>query len=121
MKILSGNLKDKDINFNCRRCNANFILESRDDFHIISWKYKPINRDVICDCDVRIPEYAINCPVCGYEEYIGLDPMDCGEDFNKVLIRNIYADIIFNRKDWKERYKTEVKQVKNLLRGGINV
>ena len=37
MKILSGNLRDKDINFNCNRCNANFNLESRDDFYIRNW------------------------------------------------------------------------------------
>lgn len=110
MKILSGNLRDKDINFNCGCCNANFNLETRDDFCIRNWKYKPINRDGICDYNIRIPEYSIICPVCGYETYIGLDPMDCGEDFNKVL--NVYADIIFNRKDWEERYKTEVKQIK---------
>ena len=109
MKILSGNLKDKDINFNCTRCNANFNLESKDDFHINDWKYKPINRDGICDYNIKIPEYSIKCPVCGYETYIGLDPRDCGEDFNKVFIQGVYADIIFNRKDWVEKYKTEVK------------
>lgn len=110
MKILSGNLKDKDINLNCTCCNANFILESKDDFCINSWVYKPINRDGICDYNIKIPQYSIKCPVCGYETYIGLDPMDCGDDFNKSRIRGIYADIIFNRKDWKERYKTEVKK-----------
>ena len=113
MKILSGNLKDKDINFNCKCCNANFILESKDDF-CIRWKYKPIHRDGIYDSNIKIPEYSIKCPVCGHEIYIGLDPMDCEEDFNKVFIRNLYADIIFNRKDWKERYKTEVK-VMNII------
>ena len=112
MKILSGNLKDKDINFNCGRCNANFNLESRDDFYIRNWVYKPINGDGIHDFNIKIPDYYIKCPVCGYDTHIGLDPRDCGEDFNKVLIRNVYADIIFNRKDWAERYKTEVKQIK---------
>ena len=109
MKILSGNLKVKDINFNCKCCNANFNLESKDDFYINNWVYKPINRYGICNYNIKIPEYSVKCPVCGYETYIGVDPMDCGEDFNMVMIRGIYADIIFNRKDWKERYKTEVK------------
>lgn len=110
MRILSGNLRDKDINFNCIRCNANFNLESKDDFYIRHWVYKPINGDGICDFNVKIPDYYIKCPVCGYETHIGLDPRDCGEDFNRVLIiRNVYADIIFNREDWEERYKTEVK------------
>ena len=109
MKILSGNLNDKDINFNCECCNSNFNLESRDDFYIYNWVFKPINRDGICDYNIKIPEYYIECPVCGHGIYIGLDPRDCGEDFNKVLIRNVYADIIFNRKDWVKRYKTEIK------------
>ena len=108
MKILSGNLKDKDIHFNCERCNANFILESRDDFYIYNWVYKPINRDGVCDFNIKIPEYYIKCPVCGYETRIGLDHRDCGEDYNNGLV-NVYADIIFNRKDWEERYKTEVQ------------
>ena len=38
--------------------------------------------------------------------------MDCGEDFNTAYLRNLYADIIFNRKDWVKRYKTEVKHIK---------
>lgn len=108
MRILSGNLKDKDINFNCKCCNANFNLESRDDFYIRDWKYKPINRYGFCDRNIKIPEYSIRCPICGYETYIGLDPRDCGEDYNNGLV-NVYADIIFNRKDWEERYKTEVQ------------
>ena len=108
MKILSGNLKDKDINFNCECCNANFILESKEDF-CVRWIYKPIDRYGIHDHNIQIPEYSIICPVCGRETYIGLDHKDCGEDFNKVFLRNIYADIIFNRNDWAERYKTEVK------------
>ena len=114
MKILSGNLKDKDINFNCKRCNANFNLESRDDFYIGNWIYKPINRHGICDYNIKIPEYSIKCPVCRYEIYIGIDPMDCGEDFNKSTIRNIYGDIIFNRDDWKERYKTGIRTGENI-------
>ena len=111
MKILSGNLNNKDINFNCGCCNANFNLESRDDFYIRDWKYKPINRDGIYDYNIKIPEYSVKCPVCGYETYIGLDPTDCGEDFNKALIRGVYADVIFNRNDWKARYKTEVVKI----------
>lgn len=112
MKILSGNLKDKDINFNCERCNANFILESRDDFYIHNWVYKPIDRDGIHDYNIKIPEYSIKCPVCGHETYIGLDPRDCGDDFNNVLIRNVCAEIIFNRKDWEERYKRDIQIIK---------
>lgn len=111
MKILSGNLREKDINFSCKCCNANFILESKDDFHIISWKYKPIST-LKHDYNIKIPEYSVICPVCGYETYVGLDPMDCGEDFNTASLRNLYADIIFNRKDWVKRYKTEVKHIK---------
>lgn len=109
MKILSGNLKDKDINFNCKCCNANFNLESKDDFYINNWVYKPISRDGICDYNIKVPNYSIKCPICGYETHIGLDYRDCGEDFNKVFIQSVYADIIFNRNDWEERYKTEVK------------
>lgn len=108
MKILSGNLRDKDINFNCKCCNANFNLESKDDFHI-KWINKPINRFYVCDSNTKIPEYSVKCPVCGYETYIGLDPIDCGDDFNEAMMRGVYANIIFNREDWKERYKTEVK------------
>ena len=108
MKILSGNLKDKDINFDCICCRANFNLESKDDFHI-HWIYKPMSRNGIYDHNIKIPEYSIRCPVCGYKTYIGTDPADCGEDFNKGMLRGAYANVIFNRNDWKERYKTEVK------------
>lgn len=108
MKILSGNLKDKDINITCKCCNANFNLESKDDFDI-HWIYKPVNRYGVCNYNIKIPEYSVKCPVCGFVTYIGTDPMDCGEDFNVGMLRGAYADAIFNRKDWKERYKTEVK------------
>lgn len=108
MKILSMGLSGKDINFCCKCCNANFNLESKDDFNI-RWEYKPVNRYGMCDYNIKIPEYSVKCPVCGYETYIGIDPMDCGEDFNKAMGQNVYAVIIFNRKDWKERYKTEIK------------
>lgn len=108
MKILSGNLKDKDINFTCKCCNANFNLESKDDFNI-HWIYKPIKRHGICDYNTKIPEYSVKCPVCDFVTYIGTDPVDCGEDFNTATFRGVYANAIFNRKDWKERYKTEVK------------
>lgn len=114
MKILSGNLRDKDINFVCTSCNANFILESKEDF-CIRWIHKPIDRYGLHDHNIKIPEYLVKCPVCGYETYIGLDPRDCGENFNTAFLRNLYADIIFNRKDWKERYKTEVKVIKSKL------
>lgn len=109
MKILSGNLKDKDINISCKYCNANFNLESKDDFYINNWIYKPINKDGICDYNIKIPEYNIKCPVCDNIIYIGIDPLDCGKDFNKGMIRGAYANIIFNRKDWEERYKIKVK------------
>lgn len=109
MKILSGNLKDKNINFNCKRCNANFELESRDDFYINNWIYKPVNRYAVSDYNIKIPVYSIKCPVCGYSTYIGVDPADCGDDYNEALLRNCYAEIIFNRDDWKERFKTDVK------------
>lgn len=113
MKILFGNLNDKDINFNCKCCNASFNLESKDDFYIGNWTYKPISRYGAYDFNIKIPEYSIKCPVCGFVTYIGTDPMDCGEDFNVGMLRGVYANIIFNRKDWKERYKTEVKISKN--------
>lgn len=109
MKILSMNLNGEDINFSCPHCCASFDLESKDDFYINKWIFKPINRFGVCDYNIQIPEYNIKCPVCGYETYIGLDPRDCGEDFNKALLQGIYAEIIFNRKDWEERYKTKVK------------
>lgn len=101
-----------DIRLNCKCCNTTFILESKDDFYIRNWVYKPITRYGLCDYNIKIPEYSVKCPMCGYETYIGLDPMDCGEDFNKALTQNVYADIIFNRKDWEEKYKTKVKYIK---------
>ena len=109
MKIISMDLNGKDINFVCKCCNASFNLESKDDFYIGNWVYKPIDRERRCDYNIKIPEYSIKCSVCGYETYIGFDYRDCGEDFNKVFIQSVYADIIFNRNDWEERYKTEVK------------
>lgn len=108
MKILSMDLNGKDINFGCRCCNASFNLESREDF-FIHWVYKPIDREGRIDRNIKIPEYSIKCPVCGYETYIGVDPTDCGEDYNEVIMLGVYAGIIFNREDWLERYKTEVR------------
>ena len=110
MKILSGDLNSKDVNCCCRCCNASFSLESREDFDVC-WKYKPINVFQY-DRNTMIPEYSIICPVCGCGIYVGLDPLDCDEDYNKALMRGMYADIIFNRKDWVERYKTEIKHIK---------
>ena len=109
MKILTMNLNGENINFSCLCCYASFNLESKDDFYISNWVFKPINRFGVCDYNIQIPEYNIECPVCGYKTYIGLDFRDCGDDFNNALIRNVYAEIIFNRKDWEERYKTKVK------------
>ena len=111
MKILSGNLKGEDIGFTCKCCNANFNLESKDDFYINNWVYKPIDRYGNCDYGIKIPQYTIKCPVCGYVTYIGTDPVDCGEDYNCVLSQGVYADIIFSRKDWNEKYKTDVLKV----------
>ena len=108
MKILSGDLSGKDINFSCRCCNASFNLESKDDFYI-KWMYKPINRYGYQDRNIKIPVYSVICPVCGYKEYIGEDPRDCGDDYNETLIRNVYANIIFNRDDWGNRYKIDIK------------
>jgi len=110
MKILSMDLNGKDINFSCKCCNAVFNLESREDFFISNWIYKPIDREGRIDRSIKIPEYSIKCPVCDFVTYIGTDPMDCGEDFNIVILRGTYANAIFNRKDWKERYKTEAKK-----------
>ena len=105
-------LNGADINFACKCCNSSFNLESKDDFCIDNYVYKPIDGEGRCDWNIKIPQYSIECPVCGYKTYIGTDPMDCGEDFNKVMMRGVYANIIFNRNDWKERYKTEVKNLK---------
>lgn len=101
-----------DIKLNCKCCNTHFVLESKDDFYINRWVYKPIDRHGVCDYNIKIPEYSIICPMCGDKIYVGLDPRDCGEDFNKAMMQNVYADIIFNREDWEERYKTEVKHIK---------
>lgn len=92
MKIISGNSKNEDINISCKCCNANFSLKSKDDFYIKNWIYKPINRYGVCDYKIKIPEYNIKCPVCGYETYVGIDPIDCGEDFNIGMIRGVYAN-----------------------------
>ena len=83
------------------------LIRSQDKKNLVN--INTINGLGICDFNIQIPEYNIQCPVCGYTIYIGLDPIDCGEDFNKVIIRSAYADIIFNRNDWKEKYKTEIK------------
>lgn len=105
MKIISGNLKAKNIQINCRCCNACYELENQDDFEIRQYVYAPVTRDS-WSCE-KIPEYEIKCPVCGYTEYIGLDPLDCGDDFNEVYNRGALAEIIFSRPDWVTKYKIE--------------
>lgn len=106
MKVLSGNLKDKDINFTCACCHAVSVLESTEDFYI-SWVSKPVNNQERDDL-IKIPQYSVKCPVCGYINYIGLDPRDCGEDFGAVNRQGLLADIIFNREDWESRYKVSM-------------
>lgn len=68
MKIISGDLKAKNINMSCRYCNCNFEIEGREDFivHYIRG-FAPYP---------KIPEYSICCPVCGGEVYLGVDKRD---------------------------------------------
>ena len=107
IKIIAGDLKEKNIQMRCECCNCVYELETRNDFKI-HWVYKPVKE--WCDYKTMIPEYSIVCPNCGYEVYIGLDENDC-EDAN--ISQNCFNRIIMDRPDWKSRYKTEVRRVIN--------
>jgi hypothetical protein len=109
MKILAGNLKGENINFQCKCCNAVFDLETKEDFYISNWVFKPIDRYGKCDFTIKIPEYSIRCPVCGYIGYVGYDPMDLGEEFKNYFFQSACTNIIFTRMDWKTRYKTNIQ------------
>lgn len=109
MKIISGNLKDKNIQINCECCHCTYEIESREDFKI-HWVCKPVK--VWCDPNIEIPEYSIVCPVCGRDIYIGLDE----EDYEGVrILRNCFNEVIMSRSDWKSRYK-----VKPRVRGKVS-
>ena len=101
MKIISGNLKGENIQFNCNCCNCTYELESREDFKI-NWIVRPYYDT--CDHNIEIPEYSVSCPVCSHNIFIGLDE----EDYEGAgILRNCYNEIIMSRPDWKSRYKTE--------------
>lgn len=102
MKIISGNLKDKNIQINCECCHCTYEIESREDFDIY-WVCRP-KADGWFDLDVEIPQYSVNCPVCGHNLFIGLDD----EDYEDIkIIHNCFNEIIMSRPDWKSRYKVE--------------
>lgn len=107
IKIISGNLKDKNIQIHCECCNCVYELETKDDFRI-NWMYKPFKDRY--DYKTMMPEYSVVCPNCGHNVYIGLDKNDCG-DVN--FMPNCFNSIIMNRPDWKSRYKTEVRRAVN--------
>ena len=101
MKIISGNLKGENIQFNCICCNCTYEIESREDFKI-HWVYKPVGDRY--DYNIKIPEYSVICPVCSCDIFIGLDE----EDYEGVrILRNCYNKIITSRPDWKSRYKVK--------------
>lgn len=107
IKIISGNLKDKNIQMCCKCCNCVYELETRDDFKI-NWVYKPIGDRY--DHDTMIPEYLIVCPNCGYEAYVGLDKNDY-EATN--ILSNCFNSIIMSRPDWENRYKIKPRRRMN--------
>lgn len=99
IKIISGNLKKKNIQINCQCCNCVYEIESRKDF-TIHWVIKPYYDTY--DYNTEIPEYSVVCPVCGYSIHIGLDE----EDYEGVnIMRNCFNEVIMSRPDWKSRYK----------------
>lgn len=104
IKIISGNLKDKNIQMQCRCCNCVYELESRDDFKI-NWIYKPVGDWY--DYKTMVPEYSVVCPNCGHNVYVGLDENDY-EGVN--ILQNCFNRIIMGRPDWKSRYKTEPRK-----------
>lgn len=105
MKIISGNLKDKNIQINCESCHCTYEIESREDFRI-HWVLKPLSNGSL-DYNTEIPEYSVVCPVCGRDVYIGLDE----EDYDDVrILRNCFNEIIMSRPDWKSRYKVEPRK-----------
>ena len=103
MKIISGNLKGENIQFNCHCCNCVYEIESRDDFDI-RWIYKPVGDGF--DYDIEIPEYSVICPICGRDIYVGLDEAD----YDGRFLRNCYNETIMSRTDWKSRYKVEPRR-----------
>lgn len=105
MKIISGNLKDKNIQINCECCHCTYEIESREDFRI-HWVVKPLSNGGY-DFKTEIPEYSVVCPVCGRDIFIGLDE----EDYEGVrILRNCFNEVIMSRPDWKSRYKVEPRK-----------
>lgn len=101
IKIISGNLKDKNIQINCECCHCTYEIESRDDFEI-HWILKPHYE--FFDYNIEIPEYSVLCPICGNRLFIGLDEADY-EGVN--IIHNCFNEVIMSRPDWKSRYKVK--------------
>lgn len=106
IKIISGNLKKKNIQINCECCHCTYEIESREDFRI-RWVFKPVGEWY--DTSIEIPEYSVVCPVCGRDIFIGLDE----EDYEGVrILRNCFNEIIMSRPDWKSRYKVKPRKRK---------
>lgn len=93
MKVIhEGWMSDNGIVVQCRSCQAEYVIEDRNDFKVKLLKTHDLKHD-------KIPEYYSICPFCGYSEYFGIDP-------------NVYPKIvnprpIFSRRDWKERFAWE--------------
>lgn len=106
MKIISGNLKNKNIQINCECCNCTFELESREDFEI-HWVVRPYYDTY--NYNIEIPEYSISCPVCSHNIYIGLNE----EDYEGVnIMPGCLNKVIMSRPDWKSRYKVKPRKRK---------
>lgn len=106
MKIISGNLKNKNIQINCECCKCTYELESREDFEI-HWVVRPYYDTY--NYNIEIPEYSVVCPQCGYNVYIGLDKNDY-EGVN--VFRSCFNEIIMSRSDWESRYKIKPRKRK---------
>lgn len=106
MRVISGNLKEKNIQINCEYCHCTYEIESREDFKV-HWVTKPYYDTY--DYNTEIPEYSVVCPVCDYNIYIGVDEEDCE---GVRMFSNCFAKVIMNRPDWTSRYKIKPRRRK---------
>lgn len=93
MKIVKpGILSKEGIHRTCPQCQAEFIIENREDIKADMLRcFDPTESKM-----KSVKSYYYLCPCCNYEFYLGINPTDLPNLVNEC--------IEFKREDWEERF-----------------
>ena len=101
MKILHGDSHAKEgINFVCRCCHCEFQVQDKNDWEIHKvYDFDP--KTCLYNYDHIVNDYAVSCPNCGYQEWLGV----CYKESKYTSkYHSARYQWIFDREDWMDRF-----------------